>query len=79
MRLELADSNPFEHMMTNYGVFFLLISRRECKARSVLNKFKEMEQKVINGEEEGKTPRCPQNMTLRLQAQFSTGCGFYNL
>ena len=21
MRLELADSNPFEHMMTNYGVF----------------------------------------------------------
>ena len=29
-------------------------ARRECKARSVLNKFKEMEQKVINGEEEGK-------------------------
>jgi len=27
-------------------------ARRECKARSVLNKFKEMEQKVINGEEE---------------------------
>jgi hypothetical protein len=24
---------------------------RECKARSVLNKFKEMEQKVANGEE----------------------------
>ena len=29
-------------------------ARRECKARSVLNKFKEMEQKVINGEEEGR-------------------------
>ena len=27
-------------------------ARRDCKARSVLNKFKEMEQRVINGEEE---------------------------
>ena len=27
-------------------------ARRDCKARSVLNKFKEMEQRVINGEDE---------------------------
>jgi hypothetical protein len=28
------------------------LARRECKARSVLNKFKEMENKVLNGEED---------------------------
>ena len=27
-------------------------ARRDCKARSVLNKFKKMEQRVMNGEEE---------------------------
>ena len=27
-------------------------ARRDCKARSVLNKFKQMEQRVLNGEEE---------------------------
>ena len=27
-------------------------ARRDCKARSVLNKFKAMEQRVLNGEEE---------------------------
>jgi hypothetical protein len=29
-------------------------ARRECKAKSVLNKFKEMENRVLNGEDEGK-------------------------
>lgn len=29
------------------------MARKECKARSVLNKFKEMESRVLNGEEEG--------------------------
>ena len=29
-------------------------ARRECKARSVLNKFKEMETRALNGEEEGR-------------------------
>ncbi len=29
-------------------------ARRECKARSVLNKFKEMETKALNGEDDGK-------------------------
>ena len=29
-------------------------ARRECKASSVLNKFKEMENKVLNGEDDGK-------------------------
>ena len=29
------------------------LARKECKARSVLNKFKEMENKVLNGEEDG--------------------------
>ena len=33
-------------------------ARRECKARSVLNKFKEMEQRVLNGEEEEGTATC---------------------
>ena len=28
-------------------------ARKECKARSVLNKFKEMESRVLNGEDEG--------------------------
>ena len=27
-------------------------ARRDCKARSVLNKFKQMEQKMLNGEDE---------------------------
>ena len=27
-------------------------ARRDCKARSVLNKFKKMEQKMLNGEDE---------------------------
>ena len=30
------------------------MARRECKASSVLNKFKEMENRVLNGEPEGK-------------------------
>jgi hypothetical protein len=31
------------------------VARKECKARSILNKFKEMETRVLNGEpEEGK-------------------------
>lgn len=30
------------------------LARRECKAKSVLNKFKEMENRVLNGEDEGK-------------------------
>lgn len=29
------------------------MARRECKASSVLNKFKEMENRVLNGEPEG--------------------------
>ena len=29
-------------------------ARRDCKASSVLNKFKEMENKVLNGEDDGK-------------------------
>jgi len=32
-------------------------ARRDCKARSVLNKFKKMEQRVINGEEEESVPK----------------------
>ncbi len=28
------------------------VARKECKARSVLNKFKEMEKRALNGEEE---------------------------
>ena len=35
------------------------MARKECKARSVLNKFKEMESKVLNGEEEGKLKNSP--------------------
>uniref|UniRef100_A0A0K2TVP8 LIM domain protein [Acyrthosiphon pisum] n=1 Tax=Lepeophtheirus salmonis TaxID=72036 RepID=A0A0K2TVP8_LEPSM len=37
------------------------IAKRECKARSVLNKFKDMEQKVLNGEDDvGDRPRLKQ-------------------
>ena len=30
------------------------MARKECKARSILNKFKDMEKRVLNGEEEGR-------------------------
>lgn len=29
------------------------IARRDCKAASILKKFKEMEEKVLNGEDDG--------------------------
>lgn len=46
------------------------LARKECKARSVLNKFKEMETKVINGEEDGKDQQYSSHDALCL-----TDCG----
>ena len=46
------DDNDDEGGAKKRGLAEIDHARRDCKARSVLNKFKEMEQRVLNGEEE---------------------------
>jgi hypothetical protein len=46
------DEDDEEGEFKKRGLTEIDHARRDCKARSVLNKFKKMEQRVINGEEE---------------------------
>merc|ERR1711981_1138693 len=46
------DADEEEGVTKKKGLSEIDHARRDCKARSVLNKFKQMEQRVLNGEEE---------------------------
>jgi hypothetical protein len=61
--LQTNDDEDNGHAVGNHGherrchLSEAALARRECKARSVLNKFKEMETKAINGESDEGTAR----------------------